>query len=450
MIELKGSITLIKNCWTFNILTLILLITTNSCSIYIKLIEPKPKVKILKDPKTPQYCKQKQKIQIAHQSPSATKKIFKYIKAIEKKHKLSFYDKAILLTFYQILLRPDATNNYSRLQIIYGRGKNIFYKDYNPLKSKNTNLIINLENFLKENKNRKNITQLAKLADKYFPKNIPITRELSQFIQQNRTNLKQDTNLLKNFFKIGQPLQQGETLKAFSLKKFIYQSLKRKSQRYNQTNTPLFSYQPKELIENTLTNNTLPKSISIQCNTDYSLYDKSTFLISPENSTQSNTFALYEKKKHFFLAITSNQVKRNRKILSYKKTYSLKSSPPKWPAPFCLIQNKEWKMALLGMKDRDPRQHLFHLIQYGIKDVKHLESFAEYIRFPRYQTLKNPNRILFEKERGTESQLEEFLKHNIPIYYAPKLGEVWGLFRTSSKQLTLVTDNRYPVYQTCQ
>ena len=107
-------------------------------------------------------------------------------------------------------------------------------------------------------------------------------------------------------------------------------------------------------------------------------------------------------------------------------------------------------MALLAMNDQNPRQHLSNLLKKNIAKAQSPRKISQMISQARPLFLTHPKRILFEQERGTSAQLEELFKFHLPIYHAPRLGEVWALLKNAKGDLTLVTDERYRVHQTCQ
>ena len=275
------------------VVVIVLFVSLCACSHYVRLIEPKSEFQMIQTRKLPPYCSETRPFQIVQSGPLESDNFLRHVGAIEKKHKLSFFDKAALLTLYQVLVRPDASNHFSRLQIVYGDGKTVKYRDYYPAtkKMEEVNFLHGLNSFLKENGNARDVFQLAKIADQNFAQNVPATRGLRAFIQKNKNLLKRDAYLKERFFRLESELQEGETLKAFSLSKFASKLRSvRRSLSSPKTETPnFFSWQVEKEDQ----------SFQILCNQNLARYHDPSFAIDGGADISTNAFGMYQKKGRF-------------------------------------------------------------------------------------------------------------------------------------------------------
>ncbi len=427
------------------VVVVLLAICVQGCAAYITLIESRPQFQVAQTLVTPQYCQKKKPLQVVQTDSRANQSFLQSLAAIQKKYQLSFLDQAALLALFQTLVRPDASNHFSRLQIVYGNGKSVQYRDYHPTtpQMEEANFLYGLYSFLKENQNRKSVFQLARIADRYFPANVLMTGELRQFVRQNRELLKRDAVLAETFFRLDKELQEGETLRAFSLAKFASKLRSRIKQLppTHLAETSLFAYQVRASGN---------PAFDVECSDDINRYHKSPLRIYRGPKVQTNVFGLYQSEEKFFLAITSSVLAPSLP-LSQQGSYSLGGVAPDWAAWVCLVQKegRGGSAVLASVSGRDPGQHLFHLLKGQEAPVESFEELIRIVRAPRSLLLDRPQRILFERERASDKQLEEMLRSRLPLYYAPRLGEVWGVWREKGGGVGVVTDDRHAVHQTC-
>ncbi|MCO4795058.1 MAG: hypothetical protein KC493_15180, partial [Bacteriovoracaceae bacterium] len=67
---------------------------------------------------------------------------------------------------------------------------------------------------------------------------------------------------------------------------------------------------------------------------------------------------------------------------------------------------------------------------------------------PRHLFLQNPNRLLYESEKGSKDQLANFLKLDFPIYHKQNLGLVYGHALVKNKN-SFILDHRGRGAQNC-
>ncbi len=96
---------------------------------------------------------------------------------------------------------------------------------------------------------------------------------------------------------------------------------------------------------------------------------------------------------------------------------------------------------MFSNQSRDPGQHLFQLIRYGLTEANSFEKIDRLLRQSRYIFLTDPIRLILESNRGTKEQTQRLLKINLPLYNADKLGNIWS-FSTFENQSRFIIDDR--------
>jgi hypothetical protein len=182
----------------------------------------------------------------------------------------------------------------------------------------------------------------------------------------------------------------------------------------------------------------------IQSNYDFNLYQNSIFLIDQEMPI-SNIFGL-SSGQDVFLASTNQKIESISGIDSLPLFFG--SSKVRSSA-FCLIQNQKDFTWLISNMGRDPGQHLFHLIKYGMASSDKIETVDTLIRHSRYLFLSDPVRLVIESRRSRPDQIENLLKLSLPIYNAEKLGNIWSFSKFGS-QARFIIDDRNPGHYSCK
>ncbi|MBL7666019.1 MAG: hypothetical protein JNM93_12865 [Bacteriovoracaceae bacterium] len=347
---------------------------------------------------------------------------------------LSFVETSVLWSLLQINLRPDLSSPTARFQVIYQNGSKPVYLDYSPQqKSKNTYAFLyGLNDILKKNSPQKSLRQLNQLLDLYFPDQMYVSEELASFFKSNELAL---TNLewAKTPFTRGdEMLKKGERLP-----KIRFENLNR---LLEQTTTDNIK------ISTQLYNKKMPNDLNMNCNFEVSVYEKSLFLIS-KNDVQGNMFGL-SKGKAFFLATTNQDISELKNI---PESFFFDGNPKtRMPAVCQFEQSKQYSTWLVANQSRDPGQHLYHLYQYGVKNIHSTEDMTSILKFSRHLFLTDPLRLVFESQRGSKQQLDELLKLNVPIYHTFTLGNVWGHIQFNNGIRQFFVDERNLGYLSCQ
>ena len=405
-----------------------------SCSSYVEYLEKNDEIEILKEKEFSQSCTTINSFNIVYEDEDVISTFQGILKSLPKN--LSFSDKVVLFSLYQMSIRPDASGPNSRLQINFGNKTNWSYFDSQDLFiAKNDHPFLNgLKTYLKKTKNQRSLNNLLGLAHTYFPKSVPVTKSLNAFIQKYQGPLKNNPKSKRLFFKVNTPLQNGESLKTVN-----YNQFRNISKNLN-VNGPLFNYPIKDM-----------NNIEISSNVDLNLYSKKIFLIDRNKNKTFNKFAAYDDKGNFFISV-SHQIIQKPGELTFN--FFPKALNPLRPYPFLFIKKQgknPFLQTFLATRERDPGQHLFHLLNYEIYKTDNYEDVKSYLGFPRYQFLDNPLRILYESKRGTKTQLDYFLGQNFPIYHIDQLGEIWShTYFEKENTPKLITDPRFKVFQTCQ
>jgi hypothetical protein len=115
----------------------------------------------------------------------------------------------------------------------------------------------------------------------------------------------------------------------------------------------------------------------------------------------------------------------------------------------CVIENSADKIWAFSNQSRDPGQHLFHLVRYGLPRSQNLSEIDRLIRHSRHLFLSDPVRLIIESGRSRGDQIENLLKLNLPIYNAEKLGNIWSY--SSIKGVSrFIIDERNPGAFVCR
>lgn len=403
-----------------------------SCQFFLSSIEEDDKI-LLKSPsekvvkKT--YCKNQKKSHrftlISNQKSSQ----LSFIKFLKKHSKLNLYESMAAYTLLQMNLRPDLSAPTARVQFItMNAGKEKFYDIYS--KDQDALPLFNgIEKLLEIGKSKLTIRKLINLLrNSPFLNNLEVDAEFSRFLNENKKNIMKNQDFSKLYIRGDESLKTNEKIPIANSGNIYTKYLRSKKNTNYLLNTKLFKYSKSKKLET-------------KCNYDMGLYDLSVFLIH-ENFINSNIFGISDRKGNSIMAHTSQDIST---IEPLEDTMFFKGSSNARTPAFCTFQNKLTKniLWLTSSKSRDPGQHLYHLLEYGLVDTNNIERLDSMLKFSRHLFLTNPLRLLFESDRGTKKQLEELLKLNFPIYNARSLGKIWGQFYSNKfSQQEFIIDDR--------
>tara|TARA_R110002072_G_scaffold64203_11_gene160041 strand:+ start:27811 stop:28983 length:1173 start_codon:yes stop_codon:yes gene_type:complete len=387
-----------------------------SCQNYFKVLERNSKYKIKPVDTKVESC-DSDKLNMISQTNFNKEKFEKYL----KHYKItSFGDKIVSWVLYQSLLRPDINLNNARFSFIIGNHKNYQFLDYKNISEmpKKTNFKAGLL-YISKNYGKLPLNTLIKLTNKFFT-NIKVSKEIEDFLTANKSEVSANEIWFKKFTKGKITLKKGESYTPFKNTKVNF------NQAHTPT-TPLFSYL------------STSKENEIKCNQDLNLFKKQIYLTNYIPSLRNTSFAITENKRIFIASLTSAFQSLN------------KSETPAITSSICIIKKpKNKRVILYSLPGIDPAQHIYNLLNYEIDKAEQLKELEEYILFPRHQFVTNPSKLLYESNRGTKGQLQQFLNLNYPLYHAERLGNIWSFISLNHSSLTTVLDPRWDTVQSCK
>lgn len=394
---------------------IILPLLLNGCSKYVDYLESNQQsnIELKEERQLPSFCPLSNTKNLIHNSRFTFQEFPNRL--IDSK-KFNTFEKGILLTLFQFHARPDSTDWSSRIQIHAKHGKKTFSNDFGPFNE--FPLLSSFETLKRKGFINKSLKSLVKYSNTKFPRKITIQKEFNKFLKTLGGQPKE----LKGLYKLGKPLQVGETYRRENLRipKRNYKETKNLSQWF--------------LVDDKVSN--------FNCSFDTGLYKKGIFLITKEEGAE-NIFGFVDKKGNYFFAVT-------KKTKSEKKSYKsqlIKGIASKSISPFCEYNKEDKSLILIGLSSRDPGQLLFHLFNYGVYEAQTPSEVHNYLRYPRHQFLTNPSRLLYESKKGTDKQLRYFLSLDFPIYHTENLGAVHAIWK---KEDTLfISDQRTDIKQSC-
>ena len=278
---------------------------------------------------------------------------------------------------------------------------------------------------------------MAKHLDDHFNARIFVSQSLENFLQKNKKLIGSSKKLKRTYIRGDETLKENERIP-----KIYYQGLINSYKKMYKKNQSQYT------INNFLFTHTYNKKQKIKCNFDMGLYQSSLFLIN-DQKVASNLFGLKESKNSFMAA---SSIKHN-KFETFKNSFIFTGSSNVRSASICsFVKNDSNTFATLwffSTQSRDPGQHLYHLTQYSIENVKSARELTSLLSFSRHQFLKNPVRLIIESRKSTDTQLNELLKLNVPIYNAKKLGAIWSNYENKN-QSSFILDERRQGHITCR
>lgn len=356
----------------------------------------------------------------------ASQKTFnRLIQAISKEKPLSFVDKTVIWSLLQMNLRPDLSSPTAKLQALIKINGKVEYLNSYSEKDGAFAYLDGLNYLLKKYHSRYDLTKLGRLLDTHLSETLFVTKGFEDFLAGEKKNILKTPKLKKIFIRGDETLKENERIPKINFLKIVKSFQKKKIK--SDLNKFLFSYK----------NNS---AITPKCNFDMSLYKDSLFLIN-DTPIKSHIFGI-KSGKNAFMAVSSQKLAG---LSTINNSILLKGDPNVRSASICSFSNKskpENALWLFSTNSRDPGQHLFHLMQYGLENIQNVNELNSMLMFSRHQFLKNPVRLIIESRRSSSAQLNELLKLNIPIYNSKKLGKVWGYYQDRSKTTFVLDDRR--------
>ncbi len=419
----KAYIILIKK-----LVLLGVLFFSTSCATYITYLEKEEASHIHEIPKkeAPLFCPihSRPRYNLIHESEFGIKEFSSIMKSIEEnrsmsKKNLSITEWGLLYTLYNSFVRPDATNWNARLQFYIKEGSKSYYYDFHE---DQLNFEKAIYTFKSIKLSRLSPAALLNMAQGHFPSKLTVQKKFSTYLDGHQSKLK--AQHLKKYFRLGKPLQKGETFrispKSFSITKRRFSPSKE---------APLFKVKNSQLS---------------QCNFDTKLYESGIFIIHDDNLNE-NIFAIVKDNGDYILiASSAGDISRSHKNLSQSEVVL-----PKFNTPICRYQDESKSILSIAYDSRDSGQLLHHLNQYQYFNSKSIDEVIQYTSYARHLFLTNPPRMLYESKRGTPQELNNYLALNFPVYHASSIGLIQSFVQFKDVPSTFVEDIRSDTFQSC-
>ncbi len=411
---------------------LILLLIT-SCSYFISRIDT-PLVSenhIERVPGKATYCPIDRKYNIQLVGSNELSQLT-YLDLTHNWGKLDFFDHFALWSLLQLSIRPDQSSATSRLQVLIQHEDASYYFDFfSESPDEQYPYFYGVEWILKKFGKKTNLEFYAKMLESGIGKKLKTGKDLEGFLLEHQEAIKTNPVLQSFYFRGNEILKENETNPAVSYSEVI--KAYRKSEK-----------EQKIVINTYLTPFVTNKGQSGKCNYDFNLYDNSIFLIDKVIPV-ANLFGL-SREKSAFMASSSQKID---KILPLGNSSLFKGESKVRSSAVCVIENAADRIWAFSNQSRDPGQHLFHLVRYGLPRSQSLPEIDRLIRHSRHLFLSDPVRLIIESGRSRGDQIENLLKLNLPIYNADKLGNIWS-YSSIGGVSRFIIDERNPGAFVCK
>lgn len=411
------------------------LLTLASCSFFIKRIDT-PLVKdtalIKKIPDTPGYCTSDTKMgfQLVGTNDNSQEVYSQLVKTSGQQ--FDFMDHFALWNLIQLSVRPDQSSATSRLQVLIHQADKSYYFDFfSEVADDQYPYLYGIEWVLKKFGKNRSLEYYADILNNSIRGKLKIGKDFENFLVKNIPLIKNEPELAPYYFRGSDVLKENETSPILDYKSVIklYRSVQKDQ---------------KIIVNTSLTSFVTEKGSTGSCNYDFNLYDNSIFLIDKVIPV-ANLYGL-SVPKGAFLASSSQKLD---KIQSLKGLPLFKGESKVRSSAVCMIENAGNKIWAFSNQSRDPGQHLFHLVRYGLPRSQTTAEVDKLIRHSRHLFLSDPVRLIIESERSSEEQVENLLKLNLPIYNADKLGNIWA-YTQFSEGNRFIIDDRNPGAFRCE
>jgi len=354
-----------------------------------------------------------------------------FIDFIKSRDELDFLDHFALWTLLQATIRPEQSSPTARLQLIMNFKDPAYFDFYSEDSSNQFPTLYGIEWILKKYGKKTKLEKYAQLLDQHFQNQMKVGTQLADYLFQNKAALLSHPVLGPYFIRGTEPLQEDERVPSVPYKKLVQHYRKFEKSQKITVNISLTSFQTQQ-------------GRSGECNYDFNLYDNSIFLID-KVTPQGNLFGFTNNRQSFFAA-SSQKISEHAPVENFPifKGHSKVRS-----TGVCILKTELGSIWTLSNNSRDPGQHLFHLIKYGLMSANNGQEVDKLLKHSRHIFLNDPLRLVIESSRSREDQIENLLKLNIPIYNADLLGNVWA-FSSLNKESRFIIDDRNPGAITCK
>lgn len=409
------------------------LLLISSCALLVERIDT-PLVrnteKLNKAPATPGFCSFEKKADFQLIGTNDNSQAV-YMELVKNAGKLDFLDHFALWNLFQFAIRPDQSSATSRFQVLLHLNDKSYYFDFFSEETEEQYpYLYGIEWILRKFGKNKSLEEYAQMLSGPSRK-LKIGKDFENFLVKNLAAIRNDPELSPYYFRGADVLKENETSPFLDYKAVLaYYRKASKSQKI--------------IVNTSLTHFVTESGQTGSCNYDFNLYDNSIFLIDKVIPV-ANLFGL-STPSSAFLASTSQKLD---KITSLKGLPLFKGESKVRSSAVCMIENDNKKIWAFSNQSRDPGQHLFHLVRYGLPSSDTTAEVERLIRHSRHLFLSDPVRLIIESARSSEEQIENLLKLNLPIYNADKLGNIWAYTKFKEGQ-RFIMDDRNPGTFSCQ
>lgn len=378
--------------------------------------------------KTGQYCEGPTEFQIIGSNPLANNQFVNEI--IKKNKSFDLYTLAAMLSLYQMDIRPEQSGPSSRIQFFIYDGKKWIYRDFNNsiTQQKNQNnfpFMAGLK-WLASKSPEKELNKIAQRFDQISPKYIFVGPVFAKWLDKNKDQFLESDSFREHFFKGDQVVVYGESIQSLNHTKIVQSFAPMQDQINVFTDLP-FSQQSKD------------KSVSYSCNFDPKIYQEMILLNEDPRNINANVFGFKFKSGEIFIGIS---MQKNPQINQKTDQFLLASDNPIRPVPFCFVETKNNKLAIMGNGGIDPAQHIMQLIDLGLDQVQTAKEYEQRLMQARTLFLVKPARMAVETKLISNERLAELHHFQLPLYHSDALGEIWT-WLSLPNQSTFIADPRY-------
>lgn len=408
-------------------LKLLLLAFMSGCSFFVNkidtaLVDQKDYLKNI--PEIPTFCPltEKPTLQLVGSSSQA-ETIFQEFLSDTSLPPLDFFDQFALWTLLQLSIRPDQTSPTSRFQVLINwQGKSQYLDFFSEEPEDQFPLLFGVDWILKKYGKKQRLEYYTSLIDTRFPQKIRVGKVLETFLQKYNAQIKDHPQLGPLFVRGSEVLQENEKVPKLNFRDVV---------RHYRT----YESRQKIIVNTNLTSFVTDAGHKGSCNYDFNLYDNSIFLIDKVIPV-ANIFGL-AKTNGAFLASTSQKISD---VVAINTFPLFKGESKVRSSAVCVMEEGENTIWMYSNLSRDPGQHLFHLIRYGLGASKNTHEVDKLIRHSRHLFLSDPVRLIIESNRSRSDQIENLLKLNLPIYNAERLGNIWSFTRFNNQGRFIIDD----------
>ncbi|MEX0799564.1 MAG: hypothetical protein WD025_08965 [Bacteriovoracaceae bacterium] len=362
------------------------------------------------------YCEESS-FELVNSSKAIQDAFQKFLIQAGSRTPLSHVDKSVLWSLVQMNLRPDQASPTSKLQIFLKNGQETEYYHFYSKQKGAWPYLRGLETLLRDYKSKNTLLKLARHVDNLFPSQFFVVKNFEAFLEDNKEKIDANSALKRYYMRADETLKENEKIGKLKLAPLVSHYLRKKKHLNYEHGKTLFSYKGS-------------RGLTARCNYDMRLYSNSIYLIH-KDFIKSHLFGMSSKDGSFLASAAQNL----EKFEPVDNSLFFKGDSQTRSAAFCSFDYSKEELKslwLVSSESRDPGQHIYHLMEYGLQSANSATDISDLIGFSRHLFLEDPTRLVFESNRSSKEQLERLLKLNIPVYNARQLGNIWAMFENKN------------------